>query len=266
MLCAGAEIPPEWSGASRIVIDQAVLGDAHATVLELAAHAAAGRRVVVELAPGVVQSFREPAHSVTSLPPYQLGPRFTFALDLLHHLVWSNAIDATTEQPRWPLIDAAIALGATAVHDGPGDVELPDGSRVWLDGGPARCCEPIDGLAVLHAVAIEHGSLAVPVGADATIELAPDQRAAVLHSGGAARIIAPAGSGKTRVLTERARHLVNAWRLPPSAVSLVAFNKRAQEEMQARTDDLRGLRRPRRTMLSASIHVATGSVLRLRGN
>ncbi|MCX6542711.1 MAG: hypothetical protein NTX77_14070, partial [Actinobacteria bacterium] len=69
VLCAGAEIPPEWSGASRIVIDRAVLGDAHATVLELAAHAAAGRRIVVELAPGVVHSFREPAHSVTSLPP-----------------------------------------------------------------------------------------------------------------------------------------------------------------------------------------------------
>lgn len=257
VLCAGAEIPPEWSGASRIVIDQAVLGDAHATVLELAAHAAAGRRIVVELAQGVVHSFREPAHSATSLPPYQLGPRFTFALDLLHHLVWSNAIDATAEQPHWPLIDAAIALGATAVHDGPGDVELPDGSRVWLDGGPARCCEPIDGLAVLHAVAIEHGSLVVPVGADATIELAPDQRAAVLHSGGAARIIAPAGSGKTRVLTERARHLVNAWRLPPSAASLVAFNKRAQEEMQARTDDLRGLRV--RTLNAIALAIVNGS-------
>ena len=39
-------------------------------------------------------------------------------------------------------------------------------------------------------------------------ELAPDQLAAVAHGGGPARIIAPAGSGKTRVLTERLRHLV----------------------------------------------------------
>ncbi|MEZ5217336.1 MAG: AAA family ATPase [Ilumatobacteraceae bacterium] len=68
-----------------------------------------------------------------------------------------------------------------------------------------------------------------------------DQRAAVLHPGGAARIIAPAGSGKTRVLTERARHLLRAWNLPASAVTLVAFNKRAQEEMSARTADLPGL-------------------------
>ncbi|MEZ5249449.1 MAG: 3'-5' exonuclease [Ilumatobacteraceae bacterium] len=35
-----------------------------------------------------------------------------------------------------------------------------------------------------------------------------------MHDGGAARIIAPAGSGKTRVLTERARHLVRQWQLP----------------------------------------------------
>jgi DNA helicase-2/ATP-dependent DNA helicase PcrA len=68
--------------------------------------------------------------------------------------------------------------------------------------------------------------------------LAPDQLAAVLHPGGAARIIAPAGSGKTRVLTERARHLLRRWNLPGRAVTLVAFNKRAADEMKERTPDL----------------------------
>ena len=35
-----------------------------------------------------------------------------------------------------------------------------------------------------------------------------------IHAGGAARIIAPAGSGKTRVLTERARLLLRGWGVP----------------------------------------------------
>ncbi len=68
--------------------------------------------------------------------------------------------------------------------------------------------------------------------------LAPDQLAAVTHAGGAARIIAPAGSGKTRVLTERARHLLRRWGLPGRAITLVAFNKRAADEMVERTPDL----------------------------
>jgi DNA helicase-2/ATP-dependent DNA helicase PcrA len=87
-------------------------------------------------------------------------------------------------------------------------------------------------------------------------DLAPDQLAAVTHPGGAARIIAPAGSGKTRVLTERARHLLVGWRLPPSAVSLVAFNKRAQEEMRERTADLPGLQV--RTLNAIALAVVNG--------
>ena len=261
VVCAGSDVPAPWQQAARIVVDQGVLGAPETTAHELTAHAEAGRRVVIELAPHVVESFHALPSCVTSAAPYELGPRFSFALDVLHHLVWSNAIDATGEQPSWQLIDAAIALGATPVLDGVGDVVLPDGSRVWLDGGPARRFDPIDSVCVLHAVSIEHGSLHVPVAADSSIdssgELAPDQRAAVVHAGATARIIAPAGSGKTRVLTERARHLLNCWRLPPSAVSLVAFNKRAQEEMQTRTADLRGLRV--RTLNAIALAIVNGS-------
>ena len=86
--------------------------------------------------------------------------------------------------------------------------------------------------------------------------LAPDQLAAVTHPGGPARIIAPAGSGKTRVLTERARHLLDVWRLPASAVSLVAFNKRAQEEMVERTSDLPALQV--RTLNAISLAIVNG--------
>ena len=70
-------------------------------------------------------------------------------------------------------------------------------------------------------------------------------------------MIAPAGSGKTRVLTERARQLLSQWRLPASAVCLVAFNKRAQEEMSTRVADLRGLQV--RTLNAIALAIVNGS-------
>ncbi|MBO0732335.1 MAG: UvrD-helicase domain-containing protein, partial [Acidimicrobiaceae bacterium] len=67
-----------------------------------------------------------------------------------------------------------------------------------------------------------------------TAELAPDQLAAVDHRQGPARVIAPAGSGKTRVLTERLRHLLTDRRWEADAVLAVAYNKKAQEQLDAR--------------------------------
>jgi len=59
------------------------------------------------------------------------------------------------------------------------------------------------------------------------------------------------------VLTERARHLLTQWRLPASAVCLVAFNKRAQEEMSARVAELRGLQV--RTLNAIALAVVNGT-------
>jgi DNA helicase-2/ATP-dependent DNA helicase PcrA len=120
-----------------------------------------------------------------------------------------------------------------------------------------RHVDPIDDVPVLAAVAVEHGSLAIPSPNVSIADLAPDQLAAVTHPGGGARIIAPAGSGKTRVLTERARHLLTTWNLPSSAVSLVAFNKRAQEEMVERTRDLPGLQV--RTLNAIALAIVNGT-------
>ena len=39
-----------------------------------------------------------------------------------------------------------------------GDVVLADGTAVWIDGGPVRFVEPIDGMPVVHVVALEHGA------------------------------------------------------------------------------------------------------------
>jgi len=214
-----------------------------------------GERLVIELA----TSFEREPMLMTEAAPYELGPTFAFDLEELHHLVWSNSVDRRDPtSPVWTGLDVAVAAGASPLSDGePGDVRLSDGSIVWLDGGPVRHHDPIDGIPVLPVVAAEHGSVHPPSANESTAELADDQLAAVTHPGGGARIIAPAGSGKTRVLTERARHLLTQWNLPPSAISLVAFNKRAQEEMRERTSDLPGLHV--RTLNAIALAIVNGT-------
>lgn len=251
----GQPAPEQWSQLERISITTDHLDHPEPVVAALRDLAASRTPVVFEIDASIDRLLGAPQS--THVPPHELGPRFEFHLATLHHLITSNAVDATSDTPRWVALDAAVALGATPAADGEGDVVLPDGGRAWIDGGPVRFTPPIGGIPVLHRVAVEHGSLA-PFGANRTAaELAPDQLAAVTHDGGAARIIAPAGSGKTRVLTERARHLLQQWRLPAGAVCLVAFNKRAQEEMRDRTRDLRGLQV--RTLNAIALAIVNGS-------
>ncbi len=251
----GGSVAPPWSSAQRVVVDPGVLGAPAATLVRLRAAAHALERVVIELA----APFEREPMLMTEAAPYELGPTFAFDLEELHHLVWSNSVDGRDPStPVWIGLDRAVAAGAVALASGsPGDVQLPDGSVVWLDGGPVRHRDPVDGVAVLHVVAAEHGSLRPPAANVSHADLAPDQLAAVTHPGGGARIIAPAGSGKTRVLTERARHLLTAWNLPSSAISLVAFNKRAQEEMRERTTDLPGLQV--RTLNAIALAIVNGT-------
>ena len=209
----GGSIPERWADAQRIVIDAGTLTDpAHALAFLRAAHHAR-ERLVIELA----ASFEREPMLMTEAAPYELGPTFAFDLEELHHLVWSNSVDRRDPaRPTWIALDMAIAAGA-APADGRGDVRLPDGTVAWLDGGPVRHTDPIDGVPVSTPLRVEHGSLA-PAAAriDSAADLAPDQLAAVTHRGGGARIIAPAGSGKTRVLTERARHLLTTGTCRPA--------------------------------------------------
>ncbi len=249
VVAGGSEPPSDWDGCERIRIDADAVREPLPTVERLRAAAFERRGVVIEL----IDDTAPPA--VERRPVHELGARFAFDGDELHHLVWSNSVDGRDPDGlKWWLVDRAVALGAA--FGGAADVVLPDGTAVWLDGGPVRFTDPVDGCPVLHGVAVEHGSLAPPVSNVSGADLAADQLAAVVHAGGAARIIAPAGSGKTRVLTERARHLLVGWRLPPSAVSLVAFNKRAQEEMRERTADLPGLQV--RTLNAIALAIVNG--------
>jgi DNA helicase-2/ATP-dependent DNA helicase PcrA len=137
-----------------------------------------------------------------------------------------------------------VALGARIDPSGEADVVLPDGRRAICDGGPLDASLPGRvGVATVHRIGLEHRSLA-PLGNPAPngVPLAPDQLAAVGEARAAARVIAPAGSGKTRVLTERARLLHAGWGVPPEAMALVAYNVRAANEMRTRLRELPSLR------------------------
>ncbi len=138
-----------------------------------------------------------------------------------------------------------------------GDVVV-DGEAVWCDGGPLQCFEAdqLRGLGLVPDVNIAVGHLGALRVGEPQADLDRHQRAAVGHLGGGASIVAPAGSGKTRVLTERARWLVSDVGVAPSAVCLVAYNRRARREMQERTQDLKGLEV--RTLNSLALAICNG--------
>ncbi|MPZ52046.1 MAG: AAA family ATPase [Acidimicrobiia bacterium] len=173
----------------------------------------------------------------SDVAPHDLSPGFTFHRDAIHFLIWANRYDARGGELVWHHSDRAMSLGAERGTET--DVTDSTGSSFWIDGGPRH---PVPDLDVIHVNQVWGGSLhpdrvqewVGDIGLDAS------QHAAVHHPGGPARIIAPAGSGKTRVLTERLRHLVNDRGWDPGGITAVAYNVRAAQEMKDRTSDLAG--------------------------
>jgi DNA helicase-2/ATP-dependent DNA helicase PcrA len=214
------------------------------------------RPVVVELSADP-EALREPERHVGAV--YALAPGFTFLRERLQFLVWANTYDARAGDPVWwhgrKAVRRLAGDGVTA--GGPADVTAADGRPWWVDGGPPDPPDPGDGSSVVHRWGAEAGRLTAAALVHPDADLAPDQLAAVDHRAGPARGIAPAGSGKTRVLTERLRLLVQRG-THPGTVTALAYNTRAADEMRSRAADVLGSDGPHvRTLNSLALWICT---------
>ena len=228
-MAAGEPTPGPWADADRFLIDQGLLVDTERlekTVDDL-------QRRYVQRFPTVFVLDVDPRELArpesNDAEPYELGATFSFLRQRLSKLVWHNSYDARAGELIWWWAHKAVArLGVTI--GGPADVLTEDGTPIWIDGGPRQ---PLDvDEVVVHHESVEVGRLApVPRATPPNADLAPDQLDAVSHLVGPARVIAPAGSGKTRVLTARIRHLIEDLDVEPELVTALAYNRRAALEM-----------------------------------
>src|SRR5882762_8859956 len=91
-------------------------------------------------------------------------------------------------------------------------------------------------------------------------DLNPTQREAVLATEGPLLVIAGAGSGKTRVLTYRVAHLINAVGAKPNEILAITFTNKAAGEMRERLQRLLG--RSGQGLWILTFHAACGRILR----
>ena len=228
VIAPDAPVPEPWSGAPVVLLDEAALVDPEAVVDRL-------HRAWVNRDPVIVELGVDPAAlrapEVEGRAPFEIGSTFTFPLERLHFLVWANSYDARTGDLKWWWGVKAAAVGAT--EGGPADVVLADGVPAWIDGGP-RGPIAVDH-AVVSAESVTLGRLdPAPASEEVGEDLAPDQAAAANHASGPARIIAPAGSGKTRTLTARLRLLLDGLQVEPSTICALAYNTKAAAELRDR--------------------------------
>jgi DNA helicase-2/ATP-dependent DNA helicase PcrA len=236
LLARGFPTPTPWATATRIELNVRTL--ATPAILHSVRHAYLTRvPVIYEVDAGPVI----PARGSDSREVWEVAPDADFVAEAAWRLAMANSVDGRdADHPRWPLATIAARAGAVAAVGRYADVMLADGSLAWCDGGPLHLWDANDvtfeGTSVIPRIAITRGSLRPVAAHSPSAALASDQLRAVADPSTRARIIAPAGSGKTRVLTERARHVLDSG-VPAESLLLVAFNKRAQEEMRQRTID-----------------------------
>jgi DNA helicase-2/ATP-dependent DNA helicase PcrA len=90
------------------------------------------------------------------------------------------------------------------------------------------------------------------------------QREAVLHTEGPLLILAGAGSGKTRVITQRIAYLVQEKGVPPYRIFAVTFTNKAAAEMKSRVESLIGAAGS--SVFIKTFHSASVNILRRNGH
>ncbi len=237
-------VPPEpWQECPRLVVELETITDPLGALEALHRAWFERQRVVVELVLDP-KELRDP--EVWQGPVYDLSPRFEFSRERLQFLVWANNYDARSGDPVWwHGRKAARSFPDHGITEaGPADIVLSDGTPLYVDGGPFAPPPLPSGIGAVHRWNTEAGSLSAVANLPSGADLAPDQLAAVSHPTGGARVIAPAGSGKTRVLTERLRHTIEDRGADRATVTALAFNTKAAEEMRGRCGNLVTARGP----------------------
>ncbi|MEX0869166.1 MAG: ATP-dependent helicase, partial [Nitriliruptoraceae bacterium] len=231
----GSPVPAPFADCPRIRID-ADAPDADARRF-LARRWNTRQRVVIELTGRALDV--DMAESCNA-PVWELDPAFDFAHERWRVLVWANAYDARDGTPRWPATAVArrvaAANGVPVRTSGRADLELADGTAVWVDDGPADAVALAGPARRLPRASLAIGRWHLPATGPTAIDpgLDVEQREVVAHGAGPIRVVAPAGSGKTRVLVARTSRLVSAHAVLPERITAIAYNTRAAAELRHR--------------------------------
>ena len=130
----------------------------------------------------------------------------------------------------FPFEESLLAPRRLGLHER-ASLDLEDIGRLL---GVSAAEEPRPGSAGARRIVVPRTlAAAEPVVPPPDRTLDPAQRAAVDHSSGPARVLAPAGSGKTKTLVSRVAELVRRG-VDPGGILLLAFNREAAEQLEER--------------------------------
>ena len=242
ILNPGQAPPDAWNDKQELTVNQDTITDPELlaeTVDDMHRSWSLREPRIIRMTDNIQQQLAET--NTTAQPLWELGSGHSLLEERLAWLATVNSYDGRCPQtpPVWPHTRTAVQAGHQPVNsENGGDVCTTDGKPAMIDGGPRG---PVHGWdrPLIHAERYETPR-SIPQPCDrrgrhpGDGRLDPQQYAAVTVPQGPVRVIAPAGSGKTRVLTERARHLIEDRGWEAEKIVILAYNTRAVAELKER--------------------------------